>query len=213
MTYRSVFILIALIILCITACGAVPTEATTPPYLPQEGDLVFQTSKSQQGPAIQIATQSVYSHVGVVYIQNGTPWVFEASSKVKLTPLKEWISRGDGGWYTVKRLKNAEKLLTPSARTSLKAVGQKFMGRPYDVLFEWSDNKIYCSELVWKLYQEGLGLELAPLRKMGEYSFDDPRVAGLVEKRWGHRFSADELVVAPSDLDTSPFLETIYSNY
>ena len=213
MTYRSILILITLIFLCVTACGAVPMETVPPHYSPQEGDLIFQTSKSQQGPLIQIATQSVYSHVGVVYIKNGAPWVFEASSKVKLTPLKDWISRGEGGWYTAKRLRDADKLMTPEARTSLKSAGQKFVGREYDVLFQWSDNKIYCSELVWKLYQEGLGLELAPLRTMGDYSFDDPRVANLVEKRWGHRFSADELVVAPSDLDTSSFLETIYSNY
>src|SRR5437867_163185 len=27
---------------------------------------------------------------------------------------------------------------------------------PYDLTFEWSDDKIYCSELVWKVYERAL---------------------------------------------------------
>ena len=32
--------------------------------------------------------------------------------------------------------------------------------KDYDLYFEWSDDKIYCSELVWKIYKNGADIEL-----------------------------------------------------
>jgi hypothetical protein len=36
----------------------------------------------------------------------------------------------------------------------MKHIGEEFTGKNYDMTFEWSDNNIYCSELIWKVYQE-----------------------------------------------------------
>jgi hypothetical protein len=65
-------------------------------YEPRNGDIVFQTSRSPQSLAIQLATKSPYSHMGIVYVQGGAPFVFEAVQPVKLTPLRSWIERGAG---------------------------------------------------------------------------------------------------------------------
>jgi hypothetical protein len=59
-------------------------------YRPQDGDIVFQTSKSPQSRAIQLATGSRYSHMGIVYLRGGVPFVFEAVQPVKLTRLNDW---------------------------------------------------------------------------------------------------------------------------
>ena len=212
MIHRCILALITLNFLTAMACPA-PASTPAPEYAPQNGDVIFQTSQSTQGPAIQLATESPYSHVGIIYIKNGVPGVFEASAVVRFTPLDKWITGGDGGWYTVKRLKNASKVLTPEVSARLRIAGNRFLGRSYDSHFQWSDNKIYCSELVWKVYHEGMDLELTPLRTMGEYMLDDSRVQKLIEKRWGSSFDPDEPVIAPGDLDMSPMLETVYSNY
>ena len=45
-------------------------------YSPQNGDIIFHISKSSQSKAIQIATKSPYSHVGIVYIKDGKPYVY-----------------------------------------------------------------------------------------------------------------------------------------
>lgn len=48
----------------------------------KDGDIIFQTSKSPQSQAIQKATGSKYSHMGIVIHRSGFPQVFEASGKV-----------------------------------------------------------------------------------------------------------------------------------
>ena len=128
-------------------------SSTTADEKLKNGDIIFQTSKSAQSKAIQLATGSKYSHMGIVYQQGEKYFVYEAVQPVKLTPLKEWIERGESGHYVVKRLKNADKVLTESALQKMQKVGEQFSGKSYDIYFEWSDDKIYCSELVWKIYR------------------------------------------------------------
>ena len=53
-------------------------------YEPRDGDIVFHTSRSSQSLAIQLATKSPYSHMGIVYLRDGKPFVFEAVQPVKL---------------------------------------------------------------------------------------------------------------------------------
>ena len=60
-------------------------------YDAHDGDIVFHTSRSAQSQAIQLATKSPYSHMGIVYLRDGKPFVLEAVQPVKLTPLDEWI--------------------------------------------------------------------------------------------------------------------------
>ena len=68
-------------------------------------DIIFQTSKSPQSKAIQLATSSKYSHMGIIYKDKDKYHVFEAVKSVKLTPLQKWIEHGDNGHYVIKRLK------------------------------------------------------------------------------------------------------------
>lgn len=105
-------------------------------YEPKNGDIVFQTSLSAQSLAIQLATKSPYSHMGIVYIRNGHPFVFEAVQLVKVTPLHEWVRRGKHGHFVVKRLINAESVLTAETIQKMQAIGEKFVWRDYDVYFE-----------------------------------------------------------------------------
>ena len=77
-----------------------------------EGDIIFHTSKSSQSKAIQLATSSKYSHVGILFFINNAWTVLEAVQPVKLTPLNEWIQRGVNQEFVVKRLKERNNLLT-----------------------------------------------------------------------------------------------------
>ncbi|MFW5701215.1 MAG: YiiX family permuted papain-like enzyme, partial [Cyclobacteriaceae bacterium] len=149
----------------------------------QNGDIIFQTSKSGQSKAIQIATGSKYSHMGIIYKQGNDFFVYEAVQPVKLTPLKEWINRGEKGHYVVKRIKNSEKILTPEALMKMKRIGEKYVGKDYDLYFEWSDSRIYCSELVWKIYKEAVGLEIGELEKLGDFNLTDKAVKQKLMER------------------------------
>ena len=46
----------------------------------KDGDVIFQTSLSSQSVAIQRATHSRYSHMGIIFFRSGQPYVFEASA-------------------------------------------------------------------------------------------------------------------------------------
>jgi hypothetical protein len=70
----------------------------------RDGDLVFQSSTAGQGMAIQLATHSKYTHIGVMFRENGEWMVYEAVEPVQVVSFKAFTSRGDGK-YVVKRLK------------------------------------------------------------------------------------------------------------
>ncbi len=133
---------IALFLVLFADCGAAPA------YVPKSGDIVFHTSRSSQSVAVQRATRSKYSHMGIVYVEGGKAFVFEAVQPVKRTPLAEWTRRGDGGHFVAKRLRDADSVLTPANLERLKSEGRRYQGKAYDLYFEWSDDRIYCSELV-----------------------------------------------------------------
>jgi hypothetical protein len=77
----------------------------------RDGDLIFQTSRSTQSLAIQRATGSPYSHMGIVFLREGKLYVFEAIATVRFTPLDHWIARGAGHHFVLKRLRNANTAL------------------------------------------------------------------------------------------------------
>ena len=181
-------------------------------YQAQNGDIIFQISRSSQSVAIQRATRSKYSHMGIVYIKNGKPFVFEAIEPVKLTPLGDWVARGDGKHYVVKRLSNAKETLTLEALDRMLKVGKTFEGRHYDLYFEWSDDRVYCSELVWKVYKRALDLELGELQTMQEFDLSDPLVQEKVRDRFGQSFPKNETVISPAAIFASELLVTVYEH-
>jgi len=174
-----------------------------------EGDLIFHTSQSAQSQAIQLATHSPYSHCGLLYQTNGEWQVFEAVQPVKLTPLARWVARGQGGHFVVKRLRDASTVLTPTALGRLRAAGQPLLGRPYDLAFNWSDKQIYCSELIWKVYDRGLHRQLGQLQHLRDFDLRHPAVQAKLRERYGPRLPLDEPVISPQAVFESPQLMTV----
>ncbi|MCG2811569.1 MAG: YiiX family permuted papain-like enzyme [Candidatus Aminicenantes bacterium] len=168
----------------------------------RKGDIVFHTSRSSQSVAIQKATHSKYSHMGIVFFRAGAPYVYEAIKTVQYTPWKKWSSRGEGGHCVVKRLKDAERILTTEAVAKLRQVATKLRGRPYDLTFEWSDERIYCSELVWKIYDRGLGLHIGRLQKLSEFDLSDPIVKAKLIERYSMAIPMEETVIYPGEMYT-----------
>lgn len=178
----------------------------------KNGDLIFQTSLSGQSKAIQLATQSKYSHCGIIYKVNEEFYVFEAVQPVKNTRLDEWIARGKDGHYVIKRLKNADQILNAQILQKMKKEGEKFKGKSYDLTFDWSDDKIYCSELIWKIYKRGTGLEVGQLEKLSDFDLTNEVVKQKLIERYGNKIPLDEVVVSPKSIFESELLITIKQN-
>ncbi len=203
----KIFVVLALFVLWFIGCNR---EVG---YEPRNGDIIFQTSQSPQSVAIQKATKSRYSHMGIVFVENGPARVFEAVEPVKTTPLHEWISRGKNEHFVVKRLKRADELLTNESLERMRVIGEtKYLNLHYDKYFQWSDDRIYCSELVWKVFKEAVGVEIGKLGSLGDFDLSDPTVQKLMFDRFGGPAPEDEPVIAPVTMYESDLLETVHEN-
>lgn len=172
----------------------------------RDGDIIFQTSRSGQSLAIQRATHSTFSHVGLVFFRDGKPFVLEAIATVRYTPLAQWVERGESGKFSVRRLKSA---LTPDQSRKLRIAAEKYSGKLYDLYFEWSDERIYCSELVWKAYRDALGIEVGVRQKLREFDLTDPVVKAKIRERYGKDVPLDEPVISPGAQFDSTHLQSV----
>lgn len=164
---------------------------------------------SSQSKAIQLATNSKYSHMGIIYEIDGEFFVYEAVEPVKLTALNEWIRRGENAHFVIKRLKSANQVLTSSTLSRMRQIGEQFQGKPYDIYFEWSDDRIYCSELVWKIYKEATGIEIGQLEQLSDFDLSNDLVKAKMKERYGDSIPLDEKVISPAAMFNSDQLITI----
>ncbi len=177
----------------------------------REGDIVFQSFSSSQTKAIKMATKSKFSHMGIILNQNGTLMVYEAVGPVKFTFINTWIDRDPDRHFVLKRLKNSEKILTKENLRKLEIVASFLKGKPYDFVFNWSDEKIYCSELVWKIYDRALSIRVGRLRKLIDFDLSSPDVQMKLKERYPKGVPLEETAVSPQDVFQSENLVTVYS--
>ena len=154
----------------------------------KEGDLIFHTSKSEQSPFIQYATMSALSHCGIIIEKGNGLYVLEATGKLKLTPLQEFINRGKGKQWWAKRVIDKP----------IKVKYSHLLGRLYDTSFKPDNNLFYCSELIHHIYQKQFGIELCKYKKVSDY-----HLTGLKKKLRQRGINLNQKVVAPIDIYNS----------
>lgn len=175
----------------------------------QNGDIIFQISLSGQGKAIQLATKSNYTHCGLVVEKDKQFYVFEAEAAVQIVPLKQWIERGQNQHFVVKRLKNAEKILTKTTIENITKESLKHHKKRYDIYFSWSDEAMYCSELVWKIYRNTTKIEIGKLQKLKDFDLTSNEVKQKLKERYGNQIPLEEDVISPQSIFESDKLEEI----
>lgn len=178
----------------------------------QEGDIIFQSTNSAQCAAVKMVTKSDWSHCGLIFNRYNKPndwWVLEAVQPVKWTSLKSFIARGTGGHYSIKRLLNFNA--GSPLGDSLQHTAEQFLGKNYDALFEWSNDNIYCSELVWKTYQLTLKKSIGHTQKLKDFDLSHPSVAKIVDERYGKNIPWEEKVISPQAIFENDNLREILS--
>lgn len=175
----------------------------------KDGDIIFHTSKSSQSKVIQEITKSKYSHVGIIITVNNELYVLEAVQPAKLTKLDLFINRGLDSKYTVMRYNTS---ISVDQIKKMKSFGKSLIGKPYDLQFKWDNDKIYCSELVWKIYNAG-NIRLCEPKQFNDYDLTSKSVIKMIETRYKTNFNYNEMVVSPAQLAKSNQLHIIYDNY
>jgi len=170
--------------------------------------VVLQTSASAQSAAIQAATRSPYSHAGVVEVTPEGVYVIEALGRVSRTPAAAWIRRGEGRRYTPR----SAGATSPSrrARRWWPRRGRSWASRTTP-RFEWSDDRIYCSELVAKAYERGAHRGAGRMQRLGD--LDLGPVLAAARARYGDRLPLDQEVLTPASLAEDPAFTAVHDDF
>ena len=166
----------------------------------REGDVIFHTSQSSQSPLIQIGTRSHITHCGIVVVKDGKPFVLETLKTLVLTPLDKFVARGKDGKYWLKR----------SDRENIKIEYAHYLGKPYDLSFSFDNDIYYCSELVYDIYKNQLGIELCKPKQVGDYLILGTDKLDKIENTMQRRgISKEQYAVAPVDVFESEYLHSV----
>lgn len=188
------------------------------------GDIILQPLQCAPCSLIEGETQSIYSHVGVIIVNQGNDPVvsdqvnvLEATSPFsKLTPLNEFLSHSERGQNVqIKRLTEWKHL---SARQYQK-INHKILSSlsrwihvPYDHAYRLErdghseTDSLYCSELVMKLLNPFLSQPITPTPMHFTYHREE------WEKyfaRFGVMIPDGKLGLSPGDLDRSQLFERV----
>ncbi len=175
----------------------------------KDGDIIFQSSSAfDEAKAIQIVSKSPMTHCGILFKEGKDWYVYEAVDPVNKTLLKDFAKTANGETYAVRRL-NDEAALTPDALKKMREYMEGNVGKPYDHKFGWGNDKMYCSELVWKAYYEATRQKIGKVKMVGDFDLTDPLVKRLVEERYGKNVPVTEPTITPGDVFNSRRLKTI----
>ena len=84
------------------------------------------------------------------------------------------------------------------------------MGKSYDLAFKFDNGKFYCSELIYDVYLDQLGIELCKPKTIDDYlifgSHRIPKIKRAMKKRG---ITMEQYAVAPVDIFEYDYLETV----
>ena len=203
--FKIVFMVIGIMLACVAflfrSWLIEPLSAQDTPITDvREGDVIFQTSQSSQSPLIQIGTRSHITHCGIIVMRDGKPYVLETLKTLVLTPLDQFIARGKDGKYWLKR----------SDKENIKIDYAHYLGKPYDLAFSFDNDIYYCSELVYDIYKNQLGIELCKPKQVGDYLILGTDKLDKIENTMQRRgITKEQYAVAPVDVFESEYLHSV----
>ena len=69
----------------------------------------------------------------------------------------------------------------------MKRIAESFLRKNYDEQFNWSDDEMYCSELVFKIYYYTTGLQLATPAQLKSFDLSSDEVKKKLEEIFDFR--------------------------
>lgn len=199
--------LAALLLALAAGCAYARLDRVAAVYLSdlREGDIVFQSlPHAELVDAIEGVTESEWSHCGMLVIVDGHWCVAEAIGEVRYTPLYMWVSRGRGGTVASYRLKQPPTELGDAIRRGVEPL----LRRPYDFRYAPEDNEIYCSELVYKVYDRALGLKIGEWQTLGSLNWQP--FERVIRDMEGGELPLDRSMITPVELTRSALVERVY---
>jgi hypothetical protein len=177
-------------------------------YRPEIGDVIVQsiTPCGRLLRTIKGVTESKWCHCGVVDRKDDSWVVCEAvGNGVRYTPLAYFLLRGETIDFAAYRLAGDFR----RSAGALAACCGKYVGRPYDIQYELDDEKIYCSELVYKAFRDATGGdELRVVQRFGDLNWK-PFEKDIAFYHGSEDLPFDRLVITPAALTTTDRMQEV----
>jgi len=191
-------------------------------YKPVTGDLLFQDIDCGDFcDAIEKVTTAVdgksFSHVGILSVEEDKVFVFEAIGRgVVKTPFDSFLIRSvtnnNKPKVYVGRFKEFYKYIIPQAVKKC----QSLLGSKYDDEFDISNNKYYCSELVYFAFTDTSG---KPIFELNPMTYKDPDTHSFFPawityfKNLGVEIPEGKPGINPGGISRSDKIQIIYRYY
>jgi len=131
--------------------------------------------------------------------------VYEAAQEVKATPIDTFIDRGRGGGFAAYRFRAAYQNDIPAILSKTRG----YLGRPYDFRYRLDEEHIYCSELIYKAFEQTTGETMGDLVRLRDLNWQ-PFEALIVQLDNGP-VPLDREIITPIDLALAEQLEVVYA--
>ncbi|MDR1977296.1 MAG: hypothetical protein LBQ42_01025 [Synergistaceae bacterium] len=127
----------------------------------RNGDVLFIRGRTWRSLLVRfVETADDFSHVGILRIVDGIPYVVHATPEaevVRLERVEDFLSPANADRASLYRLNNAQRL---AEEASWEAWNYFKRGVSFDHRFNISDeDKLYCTELVWRVFKKA-GVDL-----------------------------------------------------
>jgi hypothetical protein len=192
----------------------------------REGDIVFRLGDARTllgcfplSYAIASATDSRFSHTGIVAIEGGEPIIYDCSSSgIQKQPFHVWML-DCVGTLGVKRLRPEYRKHIPGVIGYCRDVFARQV--PFDCEFRLDDSKLYCLEMTEKAFRsQGLALSQPVLigdwENLSQYPITLFAVLNGSKLTLEHPISLDQPVYVPGNdrqgVWASPLLETVFTS-
>ena len=193
-----------------SGCMSITKSDKLPAYEPRDGDLVFQALPLNVDliQAIEGITQSHYSHVGVLHRRKGKWTVIEACAPgVIYTPFEKWKTIGRNERWAAYRLKLQYRPLIPKFLRNLHS----HAGKPYDFKYEFTDDKLYCSELVFHAWEKTSNKAIGRRENILTLNWK-PYLATIEKYNQGPLPTSGRMLISPRSLSRARQLERVYNH-
>ena len=200
---RSFAALAAVALLALLAgCAGQPSQPESARL--QDGDILFESvPHSRLVDTIEGCTHSPFSHCGIAHTTAAGWTVIEAAGPVREIPLPQWIKQSRDGHFVAYRLRRPYRHFIPA----MIAATRQYYGRPYDIAYRFDDEKIYCSELIFKAYRAASGENLGQVQKLGALDWQPFQAA--IERINGGPVPLERELITPRSLSEARQLERI----
>jgi hypothetical protein len=190
------------IVALIALVFAAPLWAKNPKL--KTGDILLQPLHCWVCNLIEGEENTPYSHVGVLSIENGIHFVYEAFSKVRKVTLTEYLKKTEKG-KSVKVIRHSE---FRDSYLLQKLFSDKYLGLNYDADFRLNNSdhlgeKLYCSELVYLLINPFVKSKF--LLKEMHFNYRPE----LWDRYFRGNTPRGELGISPQDLLYNPAIEVL----